>query len=92
MKREREQETEHEKMFSTAHVPTAAVALSIDGEPRLVNTSEHPITGRFEWTFRGVPPDLLERILADEVRISAKKMLAALEAMHGLLLQHRRRR
>jgi hypothetical protein len=86
----REQETEHETVFSTAHVPTAAVALSIDG--RLVNTSAHPITGRLEWTFHGVPPDLLERILADEVCVSAKKMLASLEAMHGLLLQHRRRR
>jgi hypothetical protein len=76
--------------FHTQHIPTAALASALDG--RLVSTDEHPITRRIEWTFDGVPSDLLERVIADEIRVSAKRMLSALEEMHRLLLQYRRRR
>jgi hypothetical protein len=77
-------------MFHTTHVPTAALASALDG--RIVSTDEHPITRKLEWTFDGVPSDLLERVIADEIRVSAKRMLSALEEMHRLLLQYRRRR
>jgi hypothetical protein len=80
---------EHES-FSTQHVPTAALASALGGH--LVSTNAHPITGRLEWTFRGVPADLLERVISDTVTVSARRMLSALEEMHSLLLQHRRRR
>jgi hypothetical protein len=80
--------TEQES-FSTQHVPTAALAAALGGH--LVRTEEHPITRRLEWTFQGVPSDLLERVVRDTVTVSARRMLSALEEMHSLLLQYRRR-
>jgi hypothetical protein len=85
----KQESTEHGN-FSTQHIPTGAVASSIGG--RLIRVNEDPITRRLELTFHGVPRDLLERIIADEIHISAKRMLASLEEMHALLLQYRRRR
>ncbi len=81
--------TEHES-FTTQNVPLAAVASALGGH--LVRTTEHPVTRRLEFTFRGVAPDLLERVVGDAVTVSARKMLGALEEMHALLLQYRRRR
>ena len=84
-----EKSTEQES-FSTQHVPTAALASALGGH--LISTITDPITGRFTWTFRGVPNDLLERVISDTVTVSARRMLSALEEMHSLLLQLRRRR
>jgi hypothetical protein len=79
-----------QESFNTTDVRLAALASALGGH--LVRTTENPVTRRLEWSFRGVPPDLLERVIGDAVSVSAKKMLASLEEMHVLLLQYRRRR
>jgi hypothetical protein len=67
----------------------AALAVAIDGHLRGVNQLPN---GRLEFAFDGVPRDLEEQVINDEIQVSAKKFIDAMEAVLGIIASRRRAR
>jgi hypothetical protein len=64
----------------------AALALATGG--RLTDTRELS-NGRLEFVFTGVPQDLAQRVLNDEVQVSAKRFINSMEGILAIIA-HRR--
>ena len=73
----------------TSNPKHAALALAIDGHLRCVNQLPN---GRLEWAFDNVPRDLEEQIINDQIKVSAKRFIDAMEAILGLIASRRRAR
>jgi hypothetical protein len=67
----------------------AALALAINGHLRCVNQLP---TGRLEFHFDGVPQDLEEQVINDQIKVSAKRFIDAMEAILGLIASRKRAR
>jgi hypothetical protein len=78
----------HEPLLLTDPKLTA-LALAIGG--RLVRTDELA-SGRLEFCVDRVPADLAQRVLNDEITVSAKRFIDSMEGVLALIAQRRGRR
>lgn len=75
--------------FTTSDPKIAAAAKATGGQ--LLRILDAP-SGRLQFVFSKVPLDLPEQILNDQVRVSAKAMIDALEHLLAIISQRRARR
>ncbi len=65
----------------------AALAKTLGGSLSIVPQR----SGRIVFSFRGVPHNLAELLLNDQLQVSARDLLANLEAVYSVIAQNRRR-
>ncbi len=73
--------------LSLSEPKIVAAAIACGG--KLVRTERVP-TGRLIFILSGVPEDFPTRILNDEVQVSARSYIAAMEQVLGLIAAHQR--
>ena len=71
--------------------PKLAAAAPLRGG-RLEKVEWDPVLGKVVFHFRGLSPDFLEQVFNDELKISLKDYLSALEHVNALIAQCRARR
>ncbi len=67
-----------------------AAALASGG--KLLRTDVDQETGRLTFLLTGCPLDFVTRILNDEVTVSARAFISAMESVLGMIAAHQRRR
>ena len=68
------------------------VAAAIAAGGRLVRVEDHRGDGRLTFVLSGLPASFTTQIVNDEVRISARAMITAMETVLGLISERRRAR
>lgn len=78
------------KELALTNIKLAAGALCLGG--RLQRITEDPASGRLTFHFTGLPAAFLEATVNDDVRVSLRGYMDALERLQGLVVQSRARR
>ena len=67
-----------------------AASLATGGH--LVSVERSPVDGRLVFTVSGAPEDFVMRVANDEVQVSVKRFITAMETVLNLISEHKRGR